>query len=282
MRRRLLFALIVPALAAALLAWRESRLRGDGTVRVTFFDVGQGDGALIVSPSGKQVVVDGGPDESLLAKLGGAMPLLDRDIDLLVLSHPHLDHLASFPDILERYRVHAVLLTGVVGGSPAYQAFLRGIPAEGARVYLADPAQDIDLGDGLTLDVLSPEPGLLGSDSDPNNTSVVVRARFGSSSVLFTGDMEVPQEEELLAQHVDVHADVLKVAHHGSKTSSSTGFLLAVAPRLAVISVARENRYGHPTPFIVERLRGLGMRVRMTMEEGDVCVRLGWEGIGEC
>jgi competence protein ComEC len=273
---------VVFTIAVVLLVVRERSLGGDGSVRVTFFDVGQGDAALIVSPAGRQVVVDGGPDDALLAALGRAMPLLDREIELLVLSHPHLDHLAAFPDLLERYRVREVLLTGAAADAPAYRRFLELLPAEGARIRLADPLEDIDLGDGLVLDVLSPEPGLLGVRADPNNTSVVLRAVFGSSSVLFTGDMEGPQEEELLERGTDLRADVLKVAHHGSKTSSSTGILLAVRPRLAVMSYGTGNRYGHPSPAVAARFRALGIPVRATAEEGDICVRLTENSVQDC
>jgi competence protein ComEC len=209
--------------------------------------------------------------------------LLDRQIELMVLSHPHLDHVASFPDIVERYDVREVLISGVRATLPAYQRFLSDLPPEHATVDLADPAHDIDLGDGVRIDVLWPHPGLLGQEADLNDTSVVVRATFGSSPVLFTGDISEKAERQMLTEGIDVHADILKVPHHGSRTSSSTEFLQAVHPRLAVISVAAQNRYGHPTQEALDRYRALGIPVRMTKDEGDICVETTGTGDwGDC
>lgn len=278
----LLIGLAVIAVLGFLI-WREQSLSGTGAMRVTFVDVGQGDGAVLISPSGQQAVIDGGPNQAMLTALGSLMPFLDRQVELMVLSHPHLDHIASFPDIVERYDVRAVLLSGVQASLPAYKKFLDLLPPEQARVDIADPARDIDLGDGLTIDVLWPHPGLLGQEADLNNTSVVVRATFGSSSVLFTGDIGEETERAMLQEGIDVRADILKVAHHGSRTSSTTEFLKAVNPRLAVISVAEKNRYGHPTAEALDRLAALGIPVRMTKDEGDICLRTtGKDDWGDC
>lgn len=277
--RLFLIVILVCMVAGGLLLWHERIHGGDGTLRAYMFDVGQGDGLLLVSPSGKQIVLDGGPDLSMLRHLGKELPFFDRTIELLVLSHPHYDHLAAFPEILKRYKVERVLITGTRYDSHAYESFLSLVRRENAQVTLADPAGDIDMGDGLKLDVLWPREGLLGKSGDANNTSVVVRAAFGSGSILFTGDMEVPEEEDVLQSGQDIRADILKVAHHGSKTSSSTGFLLAVDPELALVSVAKVNTYGHPSPSVVERLKHFGIETRMTMEEGTICLRIFKDGL---
>jgi competence protein ComEC len=257
----------------AVLAFLQLSRTADGHVHLSFFDVGQGDAALVVTPSGKQIVVDGGPDGSLLPQLARSMPFFDRSIDLLVLSHPHMDHIASFPEILRRYQVSSVLMTGVAYKMGKYEEFLELLTREGATVVLADPARDIDMGDGVRLDVLWPPPGLLGKTAkELNDTSVAFKLTWNGKTALFTGDMEAAAEKALLASKQDLHADILKVGHHGSETSSGTGLLLAVAPKLAVISCGRNNKYGHPDPEVLERLRHFGIPYRITAREGTVAM----------
>lgn len=252
-------------------AWREWSRTFPGGVVVHFLDVGQGDSALVVAPGGRQVLIDGGPDLSALREMGRFLPFFDRTIDVLVLSHPHLDHLAAFPEMLRRFRVRAVLMSGVVYPLARYEEMLTEMAQQQVRVLIADPSRDIALGEDLILDILYPPPLSAGNIMDDvNNVSVALRVRSGSGCVLFTGDMEEIEERTIIASGQDLRCDVLKVAHHGSKTSSSTGFLLAVRPTLAVVSVGSGNTYGHPTPFIIRRMESLGMQVRLTPREGTI------------
>ncbi len=255
------------AFALELIAWTKPPT-------FTVFDVGQGDGILLAD-GGYQIVIDGGPDGSMLSYLGHAMPFFDRTIDLLVLSHPHLDHLQSFPELLRRYRVRSVLMTGVDYGNPRYREFLELLTNEEARIIIANPAQDLTVG-AFHLDVLWPPPDSFGKPmKDVNDHSTTVRVSIADGrSVLLTGDMEKAQERAMLQAGIDLRADILKVAHHGSRTSSSTGFLLAVAPDLAVASVAKENSYGLPDEDVVTRYAALGIPLRMTMEEGTIVIPL--------
>lgn len=264
--------MIIPLIFVLLLG-REVLLQPDGNLHAYFFDIGQGDAALLVSPSGKQIVIDGGPDLSLLQHLGRTMPFLDRRIELLVLSHPNLDHLAAFPEILERYQVERVLLAGSEFPLPRYDAIIAKIEEQGISVIIADPEKDIDLGDGLLLDIAWPPVGFVPPD-DINDASIVMRALYKDHAILFTGDIEELGENLLLQTGAEIDSDIIKVPHHGSKTSSSTGFLLAVTPDLAVISASRENSYGHPHPEVVERYRHFGILVRITAEEGTVHLEL--------
>lgn len=252
-------------------AWREYRLANPGALEVHVLDVGQGDSIFMVSPTGKQVLIDGGPNLATLRGLGKYMPFFDRSIDLLVLSHPDLDHIASFPEVLRRYQVKSVLMTGIDTSSSRYQEFLSLLPRENAQILLSDKTDTIDLGDGVKLSVLWPKESLYNvRPKSPNNTSILLRATFGSSSLLFTGDMELPEENAIVKAGIDLNADILKIAHHGSKTSTSTGFLLKVNPSLAIISVSATNTYGHPHPIVMNRLRHFGIPVRMTSQEGDI------------
>lgn len=273
-RRPLIIAILTAAVLAAFLA-REASLGGTGTARAVFLDVGQGDGILLVSPTGKQVVIDGGPDRTMLSRLGSVMPFFDRTIELLILTHPDADHVSSMPDILKKYRVERILLTGVRHDSGIYARFLESVKAEGAQVLFADPALDIDMGDGLYLDVVWPPPGLAGTlPKASNETSIVLRAFAGSTSLLLTGDIEAGAEAGILASAADIDVDILKVAHHGSRTSSMTGFLLAASPELAIISVGRNNKFGHPHPWVTRRFQTLSIPFRTTAEEGTITIPL--------
>ncbi len=262
-----LLAVLFAALWIEIIRW---------TLGATFFafDVGQGD-AVLVQQGGYQILVDGGPDGTVLSALGETMPFFDRTIDLLVLSHPHMDHLQSFPELLRRYRVAAVLMTGVDYANPRYEEFLTLLQGEGSRIVVADPDDDLAVGP-LSVDVLWPPATSFGVPmKNVNDDSVALRVTApGGKSVLLTGDMEKKEELAMLEAGVDVSADVLKVAHHGSRTSSSTGFLLAVRPSVAVASVAKENSYGLPDEDVIARYEDLGIPLRMTMEEGTVEIPL--------
>jgi competence protein ComEC len=272
--KRLIILLLLCSLTA--LSFREWRVRPDGDVSVHMLDIGQGDSIFITGPSGQQILIDGGPDLSALQGIGKRMSFFDRTIDLLILSHPHRDHLFAFPAILKRYNVKAVLFTGVDYPQPQYEEFVNTLRREHIPVIIADPSKDIDMGDGLFLDVLWPLPIYVGNPdpSGGNDSSVVVKLIYGEDSILFTGDMEKPEEDEVLASGADLSADILKAAHHGSKTSSSTGFLLAVDPQLILISVGKENPFNHPSPEIVERFEHFGIPYRSTAQEGTITIDL--------
>lgn len=274
MRRRLHLPAIVLTLlfCVTFVAWKEFCVRPDGLVHIAVMDIGQGDGIFVTGPQGQQILFDGGPDLSTLTEMGRQMSFFDRHINVLVLTHPHLDHVAAFPEILKRYRVDVIIMTGVVADAAPYREMLNILKEEQIAVMIADPAKDVDLGGGLTLDVLWPPPEYAGmeTEKDLNDTSVVTMLRFGNDSMLLTGDMEEVEENELLASGEDVHADILKVGHHGSRSSTSTGFLLAVDPDLAVISAGRENSFGHPHASTLARFTQFKIPVRVTAWEGTI------------
>lgn len=266
----LLCAFVLLALAVREMFFTIPRME----TTVHFFDVGQGDAALIIGPQREQIVVDGGPNLSLLEHLQRTMPFYDRTIDMLVLSHPHQDHLFAFPEIMKRYTVKNLLITGMDFGLPKYREMLTLAADQNVRIILADPEHDIVFEDGLTLDVIWPHANLLGQKGDANNTSVALRVLYGNDSILFTGDMEEPEEREILSAGIDVSANILKVAHHGSRTSSSTGFLMAVKATEAVVSVAAENGYKLPNQDVLDRLRSFGMKTHLTSMSGSLTVTL--------
>lgn len=263
----ILLSVVLGLLCRETLAWTASPT-------LTVFDVGQGD-SILLSDGGYQVIIDGGPDGAILSHLGHVMPFFDRTIDLLVLSHPHMDHLQSFPELLRRYRVAAVLITGVDYSNPRYEEFLELLRHDNTRIVVVDPDSDLRIGP-FDIDVLWPPPEYFGLPmKDVNDNSVLLRVSvLHGKSVLLTGDMEEKEERAVLQAGTDVHADILKVAHHGSRTSSSTGFLLAVDPDLAIASVAKENSYGLPDEDVIARYAALGIPLRMTMDEGTIVVPL--------
>ncbi len=262
------------ALSVAALVWAVVLLRPGDRLEVVFLDVGQGDAAFISTPSGRQIVVDGGPDRlDMVRFLGENMPPGDRTLDLVVLTHPHADHLTGLLEVLERYEVGAVLERRVDYDGPGYAAWRELAAAEGALVVDAMAGQRIEMGDGAVVQVLGPPSRLLsGTESDVDNASVVVRIRYGEVSFLLTGDMFRAAEAALVASGQHVQSDVLKVGHHGSRTSSSRVFLDAVRPTVAVISAGADNQFGHPH---AETLEALGRHVSpgmvlTTFERGGV------------
>lgn len=257
--------------ALAALCAREALMLADGKLHVHVLDVGQGDAIFIVTPSGKQILVDGGPDLSVLSHLSTLMPFFDRSIDLVVLTHTDSDHITSLPQVCKRYSVGAALLSGDLGNSGKVDALVDVLQHSNTDVLLADPAIDISFTDGVTLDTVWPTPDAGKRDAlSRNNLSVVFRILYKDQKILLTGDIEEQAESQLLATGADIDTDVLKVAHHGSKTSTSTGFLLAATPDTAVISVGKSNRYGHPHAQVVDRLHHFGIPTKTTAERGVV------------
>lgn len=271
-RNFLIFCIAILAAGIFICAHELTRLP-DGRLHIYFFDVGQGDGALIVTPSGKQVVIDGGPaDGAMLGELAKHMPFFDRSIDMLVLSHPQLDHIFVFPDILLRYHVSRILMTGVRYDLTRYDEFLKLVRKQNIPIWIADPKKDIDLGNGVLLDSVWPPATLFGKKiKNINNSSIMLRVIKGTGAVvLFTGDAEEKEEQAALASGANLRSIALKAGHHGSKTSSGTGFLMAVRPSLAAVSAGKKNQFGHPHAVILGRMKELKIPVRVTGREGTI------------
>lgn len=258
------------AVAVALLSCREWSLQPDGRMHVDFLSVGQGDATLVTFRDGTRMLIDGGPDWSALESLGTHLPFFDRRIDIVVLSHPNADHMTAFPEVFRRYRVRTLITGGTTFDSGLYLATLSGAALSGVRLTVVKAGDTMRIADATVNILWPPLTRPKGLAKDVNNDSVYLMLDEGGKRILFTGDGEEPVEKTLVAAGVDLHADVLKVAHHGSKTSSGTGFLLAVDPSIAVISVGKDNTYGHPSNAVIRRLNTLGIEVRRTDLEGEV------------
>jgi competence protein ComEC len=244
---------VPPLLVLAVLATTAAATMPDDKLRVSFLDVGQGD-AILIQKGSQQVLVDGGPSPQLLnLELGKKIPFWDRTIELVVLTHPHADHLTGLVEVLKRYRVGRALYPDLEDDSPLYREW-QVLIKEDTNYTIAQAGQRINLGGGVTMEVLNPPvPPLSGTNSDMNNNSVVLCLCWGKVSFLLTADIEREAEFELIAQGNTLGSTVLKVGHSGSKTSTTPEFLAAARPGVAVISVG-ENRYGHPSGEVIARL----------------------------
>lgn len=240
-------------------------------LRVVFFNVGQGDSIFIQSPGGHQVLIDGGPSSAVLEKLGKEMPFYDRSLDLIILTHPEKDHLTGLLDVLKRYKIDNVLWNGVIQGTPLSTEWQNLIEKESAKITIAEFGQKITLpgpGSPVFLDVLCPFGNLEDKKIESsNNASVVIRLVFGKESFIFTGDIGKTAEKKLISQNIG--AEVLKIAHHGSSGSSSEEFLKKVSPKIAVISVGKNN-YGQPDNDLLAILERFGIEVLRTDQQGDI------------
>ncbi|MBU4275001.1 MBL fold metallo-hydrolase [Patescibacteria group bacterium] len=240
-------------------------------LKVVFFDVGQGDAIFIETPTDKQILIDGGLGSTVLEKLGKEMPSYDRTLDLIILTHPEKDHMSGLLEVLKRYKIRNILWTGIVRDTVEWQEWVDLIQKEGAEIKIAKAGDKIILqreNPLIFIDILSPEEGLEGKEfENSNDTSIVFSLIAGYKSFLFTGDIGNLIEKELPSKQIDV--DVLKVAHHGSKYSTSEDFLEKTSPTAAVITVG-DNNYGHPTPEVLQRLGNFGITIFNTKENGDI------------
>lgn len=239
------------------------------SLQVVFLDVGQGD-SILIQKGTRQVLIDGGPSgKTELAKLGKYMPYFDREIELVVATHPDRDHIAGLVDVARNYKIVKVMATGAEKDTSVFKEWKEILSYKKVEVLDTAKGSEIDT-DGAKLKIIYPLGPVESSAGDSNNKSIVARMDFGRSAFLFTGDIESPAEKEILASDENIDVDFLKVAHHGSKYSSSDEFLEAASPNEAIISVGAENSYGHPHEETLEKLHSRNIKVWRTDEVGDV------------
>lgn len=261
-------ALGIGGLAALLfLFWGVSR--PDGNLRIAFLDVGQGDAIFIQTPSGRQIVVDGGRYPSVLNQhLGRRIPFWDREIDMVVATHPEADHINGLPGIFERYRVDYLITNGETRATAVLESLNTAAADQDTSTWFVTAGEVINIGDGVHLEVLNP-PGLL-TPQNSNQNSVAFRLVYEDFSVLLAGDTEMVAEQAMLQSGRTLQSVVLKAAHHGSNTSSTSAFLTAVQPQVVVISAGRDNNFGHPHPDVLQRAAEVGATVLRTDELGTI------------
>lgn len=235
---------------------------------VAFLDVGQGDAIFIEAPNGNQVLVDGGPNKAVLKELSRVMPFYDRSIDAVILTHSHLDHFGGLIEVLKGYKAGFVFWAGDESQAPEFGEFKKLIGEKNVQEIFARRGMRINLDEGVYLDILSPE--VAEKSSNPHKNMVVGRLTYRKTCFLFMGDAERELEYKILNDDID--CEVLKVGHHGSKTSSSEAFLKAASPEIAVIQLGAKNRYGHPYPAILEALSASARKIFRTDTDGAIII----------
>lgn len=253
-----------------------SYIEENGKLKVVFFDVGQGDSILIRTPEGNDILIDGGPNGRVVQKLGEQLPFFDKDIEFVVLTHPHADHLTGLIEVLKRYNVLKVLINGVENKNDFFDNWQKGLEEEGSEIEIVNFESDFSI-DGINFDVLWPKENIIKEEGEDeseflNDNSVVIKLTYGNNSFLFTGDITEDTEEKIIGELENFNQDegtqVLKVPHHGSKYSNSEEFIETLNPDYSVIQVGKNN-YGLPALRTVRRLQRIS-EVFRNDENGDI------------
>lgn len=239
----------------------------------TMLDVGQGDALFIESPTGTQVLIDGGPPRKILGQLSRVMSPLDRQIDAIIVTNPDQDHIGGFLDVLKVYKIDKVFESGVLTDSKIYQNFKEEIKNKNIQNILVQKGMRLNIGGGAIIDILFPDRDV--SSWATNDGSIVAKLVYGDTSIMLTGDATTQTEKIILSENTEAQlkSTILKVGHHGSRTSSSYEFIKAITPNYALISDGQGNNYGHPHREILDTLMQLGAQVFRTDLLGTIIMK---------
>ncbi len=249
-----------------------------GFLTVAFLDVGQGDAIFIESPSGKQILIDGGANKKVLRELAKQMPFYDRSLDILIATHPDKDHIGGFPAVLNSYEIGTFLKTEVLCKNSICEKLDEQIKDKKIEGKIARRGMLIDLSDGVFLEVLFPDRDA--TNLETNLASIVLKLVYGENSFLLMGDSPLAIEEYLIsldAENLDI--DVLKLGHHGSRTSSSEFFVGFASPEVAIVSAGKNNSYGHPHPEVLATLNKFEIKVLRTDQDGTIIIKSDGENL---
>jgi len=262
-----LILIIIFLIAFDVFVWGEILFNSPNkNTELYFFDVGQGDAELVVLPNKVKILIDGGPNNKVIRELDSVLRPTDRYIDLVVLSHPETDHFTGLIDVLKRYQVGAFISNGQKGQSQSFKDLKKIIQENEIKTIILAEGDKIRYQDNY-FEILSPSQNLI-FNNDLNEATLVMKLNAQDVKTLFTGDIGAPIENYLF-QKYDLDIDILKVAHHGSKYSSSKKFLLNTSPKIAVIEVGK-NSYGHPTKEVLNKLASVGAQIFRTDKDGTV------------
>lgn len=263
---------IATLLGVAVISWLpflQPKITSCECLVVSFLDVGQGDAILIETPDGFEMLIDGGPNAAVLRELSKERSFFDREIDVVVTTHPDLDHIGGLVDVLKRYKVQTILRTENKNDKSAAEAFAAAAQKEKAEEILADAGQVLQLGASTTIQIFSPTGDERQWES--NASSIVLRVVYGNTSFMLTGDAPQEIEDYLVKTYgTQLDSDVLKLGHHGSKTSSSEAWLDTVTPQYAVVSAGLDNKYGHPHQDVMQRVFARNIQTSHTGTDGTI------------
>lgn len=243
---------------------------GSNELRISFLDVGQGDSILIQTPSGKDMLIDGGASDVVLERLSHEMSFFDRDIDVMVATHPDADHVTGLIPVLTKYEVKKVITSPRDGDTGIFADLDKHIDSEKTEVHVAHTGDVIDFGDGVTAHILYPSASYNARSGDTNDASVSMVLTYGERTFLLTGDLPTTHEGELFSGELPRNITVYKAGHHGSKYSSGEQLLTYIHPEYAVISAGKDNKYGHPNPEALERLQKYSKEILSTIDKGTI------------
>ncbi len=236
-------------------------------------DVGQGDALFIESPTGTQILVDGGPPKKVLNQLSRVMSPFDRTIDAFIITNPDQDHIAGFLDVLKLYKVDKVFESGTLTDSKVYQNLKDELKKNNIPSILAKTGMKLNLGAGVIIDILFPDRNV--SAWTTNDGSIVAKLSYGDTSIMLTGDATIKTEKIILEENseIQLNSDILKTGHHGSRTSSSPEFVKAISPTYALISDGKNNKYGHPHQETLDTLAQFRAKIFRTDLLGAIIMK---------
>lgn len=266
---RIIFLSVIASIGLVALLQTPATVSHAQFLSVRFLDVGQGDAIHVVTPDGYELLVDGGPTALVLRELASGRSFFDRTIDVVLATHPDSDHIAGLVDVLARYQVATLMQTTNINDTPAATAFKSAVQSEGAELVFAQAGQVIQLGASTTVRILAPSGDT--SNWPSNASSIILQISYGEIDFLLTGDAPAATEEYVASLYgSSIASEVLKLGHHGSKTSTSDRFLDAVQPDFAVVSAAKDSRYGHPHAEVLERVAERSIQLSSTAQAGTL------------
>ncbi len=236
---------------------------------IAFFDVGQGDSSLIKLPNNKLILIDGGPDNLVVNRIGRYLPYYQRKIDYVVLSHYHDDHIVGLIEIINRYDIGTLVYMGGSKKSKFMDILLDKAKQKNIQITPLINSMKINYQENCSINLLNPLSLKVKVD---DNNSIVVKVSCGKMQAVFMGDSNISVEKALLNGNINWKTNIFKASHHGSKTANSEEFLKAMNPNLVVIPVGQDNRFNHPSPEVIDRLNGLNIEYKRTDELGNIVI----------
>lgn len=271
---------LILSVATALVWYVVLSEKREDILTVAFLDIGQGDSIFIEAPNGNQIIFDGGPNGKILNELSKVMPFYDKTIDMIVVTNPDKDHFAGFLDLLGRYKIEKFMEPGTKAGSGLYRDLENAVEAQGAEKFIARRSMKIELDHehNIYIEILFPDGDA--STLKTNDGSIIARLVYGETSVMLTGDAPQKTEDYVVALDAydrgetgGIKSDVLKAGHHGSKTSTGENFVAKVAPKYAVISCGKDNKYGHPNVETLDTLDKFKVKTFRTDQSGTIVMK---------